>query len=224
MDDLKKLTQQFVQAANVSAPATSAGPELQNYFKAAFMEPNIKQGINAGAGLSGQRAKEADAADEMARKAKIAELQDQADPSKYQKVRKTDGGFQFLDPTGKEIDINTFAQRTGQRRAEILKDSENPIDQEYINDWNNMNELAQAFYNNDTATIQAYQSANPGLANRKPADLMSELIRKYPHIYGRGGAGPEAYQQTLKNRGMQIFSPTGISTGGAASTGGWSPS
>lgn len=224
MDELKKLTQQFVQAANVSAPTTSI-PELANYFKSAFMAPNIKRGVGAGAALSGQRAQEADAADEMARKKKIQELADQADPTKYEKVRKTDGGFQFLDPTGKEIDINTFAQRTGQRRVDILEDSENPVDQEYINDWQNMNELAQAFYNNDTATIQAYQSANPELANRKPADLMSELIRKYPHIYGRGGSGADAYQQTLKNRGMNIFSPVGAGgTSGGVSTGGWSPS
>lgn len=223
-DELRKLTEQFVQAANVSAPATSAGPELQNYFKAAFMEPNVKRGIQAGGALSGQRAQEADAADEMARKAKIDDLQNQADPSKYTKVRKTDGGFQFLDPTGKEIDINTFAQRTGQRRADILKDSENPVDQEYISDWNNMNDLAQAFYNNDTATIQAYQAANPNLANRKPAELMSELIRKYPHIYGRGGSGGQAYQQTLKNRGMNVFSPGGVSGGGISTGSGWSPS
>lgn len=224
MDDLKKLTQQFVQAANVSAPSTSAGPELQNFFKAAFMDPNTKRGIQAGGALSGQRAKEADEADEMARKKKIAELSDQADPSKYQKVRKTDGGFQFLDPSGKEIDVNTYAQRTGQRRAEVLKDSENPIDQEYINDYNNMNDLAQAFYNNDTATIQAYQAANPGLKNRTPQDLMSELIRKYPHIYGRGGTGAQGYQQTLKNRNMQIFNP-GVASGGTISSGGgWSPS
>jgi hypothetical protein len=222
MDDLKKLTQQFVQAANVGVPTTSV-PEYADYFKAAFMEPEVKQGIQAGGALSGQRAKEADEADEMARKAKIQELADQADPSKYQKVRKADGGFQFLDPKGTEIDINTFAQRTGQRRADILKDSENPIDQEYINDWSNMNDLAQAFYNNDTATIQAFQQANPGLAGRTPADFMSELIRKYPHIYGRGGNGADAYQQTLKNRGMQIFAP-GTMGGGAALTGGWSPS
>jgi phage tail protein X len=223
MDDLKKLTQQFVQAANVQAPASSV-PELQNFFKSAFMEGNVKRGLQAGGALSGQRAKEADEADEMARKKQIAALQDQADPSKYQKVRKTDGGFQFLDPNGKEIDINTYAQRTGQRRAEVLSDSENPIDQEYINDYNNMNELAQAFYNNDTATIQAYQQANPGLANRKPADLMSELIRKYPHIYGRGGSGAQGYQQTLKNRSMQIFSPGALGGGAASTGGGWSPS
>lgn len=224
MDDLKKLTKQFVDAAaSVQAPTTSI-PELAAYSRAAFLDPLTKRGVQAGGALSGQKAKEADEADEMARKAKIAELQDQADPSKYQKVRKTDGGFQFLDPTGKEIDINTFAQRTGQRRVDILKDSENPVDQEYISDWQNMNELAQAFYNNDTATIQAYQAANPNLANRKPADLMSELIRKYPHIYGRGGSGGQAYQQTLKNRGMSIFSPGGAAGGGISTGGGWSPS
>lgn len=206
MDELKKLTQGFVDAAKVDVPATSI-PELAGYFKSSFMDPIVKQGKAAGGALSGQRAQEADAADEMARKKKIQELSDQADATKYKAVRKADGGFSFYDPSGKEIDINTYAQRTGQRRIDILKDSENPIDQEYMNDYMNMNDLAQAFYNNDTATIRSYQEANPGLKGRTVKDLMSELIRKYPHLYGRGGSGGQAYQSTLKNRGMQIFNP-----------------
>lgn len=224
MDELKKLSKQFVDAASVVKAPTNVAPELANFARASFIDPLIKKGIGASGTLAGVRGNEADAQDEMDRKAKLQSLQDQADPNKYQKVRKTDGGFQFLDPSGKEIDINTFAQRTGQRRADILKDSENPVDQEYINDWNNMNELAQAFYNNDTATIQAYQQANPGLANRKPADLMSELIRKYPHIYGKGGTGGQAYQQTLNNRNMNIFAPGSLGGAGGSTGGGWAPS
>ena len=225
MDDLKKIAQQFAAAANVAGPSSYI-PEVQAFAQAGSIEDAVKRGIGAGSVVAGQKAKEADAADEAARKAAAARIAQKMDPKNFQKVRKADGGFAFYDPDGKEISINDYASVTGLRRAEILADSENPIDQEYINDYKNMNDLAQAFYNGDQATIKSFTDANPELAGRKPADLMSELIRKYPHMYGRGGAGGAAYQQTLKNRGMQIFNPgalAGYGTG-AGSGGGWSPS
>lgn len=222
MDELKKLAQSFVQAAQIAGP-TSYIPEITKFAQAGAIAPIVKQAQQAAGGFASQKGQEADQADEAARKAKIAELQNQADPSKYQKVRKTDGGFQFLDPSGKEIDINTFAQRTGQRRVDILKDSENPIDQQYINDWSNANDLAQAFYNGDQATQKAFVDQNPELKGRTPADFMSELIKKYPHMYGRG-----TYQQTVQNRGSgpafgnnPNYVGGGVAAGGSA--GGWRP-
>ena len=225
MDDLKKIAQQFAAAANVAGPSSYI-PEVQAFAQAGSMEDILKRGLSGSASLAGQKAKEADEADEAARRAAEARLKERMNPANFRKERKADGGFAFFDPDGKEISINDYASVTGQRRAEILSDSENPVDQEYINDYNNMNELAQAFYNNDQATIKSFTDANPELAGRKPADLMSELIRKYPHMYGRGGAGGQAYQQTLKNRGMQIFNPGALAGygGGAGSGGGWSPS
>lgn len=215
MDDLKKLTQQFVQAAQIAGPSSYI-PEVQAFAQAGSMEDALKRGLQGGSTLAGQKAKEADEADEAARKAAAQKIADKMNPNNFRKERKADGGFAFFDPDGNEISINDYAQVTGQRRIDILSDSENPIDQEYINDYSNMNELAQALYNGDEATIKSFRDANPELANRKPQDLMSELIRKYPHLYGRGGSGGNAYQQTLRNRGMQIFNPGALSgfTGG----------
>lgn len=223
MEDLKKISQQFIDAANVITAPKTDSPELASYFKAAALEPILSSGLRGGAVAGSQAAKTREEQEEAARKARLAELKKKADPNNFQKVRKSDGGFAFYDPDGKEISINDYAAVTGQRRVDILADSENPIDQEYITDYANMNELAQAFYNNDQGIIQQFTAANPNLKDMKPEDFMRELIRKYPHIYGYGGSGGDAYQQTLKNRGMRIFAPYG-GTAGGGSTGGWSPS
>lgn len=201
-DDLKALGQQFVDAAKVAGNATySAIPEFNNFAKASFIAPIVKQGIGGGANVATEAGNEADAADKAARDAQIQKLQDQSDPSKYTMQRKADGGFAFYDPSGKEIDINTYAKITGQRRADILKDSENPVDQQYINDYNNMSDLTNAIYNNDTDTIKAFQQQNPSTKGKTPQQLVQLLISKYPHMYGVG-----SYQDTFNNRNRKIFS------------------
>lgn len=220
MDDLKKLAQSFVQAAQIAGP-TSYIPEVTAYSQAGSMEGAIKQGLSGSGNLAGQKAKEADEADEAARKAQMQSLADKLDPSKYRRERKADGGFAFFDPDGKEIGVDRYAQMTGMRLVDILKDSENPIDQEYINDWSNMNTLAQAMYNGDQETVSAFIAQNPGLKDRKPEDLMIELIKKYPHMYGKG-----SYQSTLSNRGNKAFSYNQnalVPSVAGGSGGGWSP-
>lgn len=221
MDDLKKVAQAFAQAANVAGP-TSYIPEVTGYSQAGAFEGAVKHGISGGGALAGEKAQEADAADKAAREAQMRELSDKLDPSKYQKIRKDDGGFKFVDPSGKEIGIDQYAQVTGQRLADILKDSENPIDQEYVNDYVNMNSLMQAMYNGDQSTVDQFVQQNPDLKNLKPQDLMTELVRKYPHLYGQG-----SYQQTLSHRSMNAFSynPNSlVSSGSSGGGGGWSPS
>lgn len=214
--DLKNLTQQFAQAANVAGP-TSYIPEVTGYSRADSMKGAIAGGLAGGGSLASQRAQEADEADKQARAAAMQRLQDKLDPSKYQVRRKQDGGFDFLDPEGNKIDINTYSKVTGQRVVDILKDSENPTDLEYVNDWSNMNSLLNAMYNNDTDTIASFVEQNPSLKDKKPQDLAQELMRKYPHLYGLGG-----YGQTLANRGKSVFSYNSnyIPTGGSASTSG----
>lgn len=221
MDELKRVTQQFAQAANIAGP-TSYIPEVTGYSRADSMKGALSQGLAGGGSLAGQRGQEADAADSAARSAAMQRLQDKLDPSKYRTVRKDDGGFDFLDPEGNKIDVSTYAKVTGQRLVDILKDSENPIDQEYINDWSNMNTLAQAMYNNDGETVTSFIEQNKNLKGMKPQDLMMELVRKYPHLYRAG-----KYSDTLANREKNAFSynsnfpssGTGAAPTGAGATG-----
>lgn len=216
MDDLKRVAQAFAQAANMGGPSSYI-PEVTSYSRAGAIEGAVKQGLSGSGTLAGQKAKEADEADEAARKAAMQRIQDKLDPGKYRRERKEDGGFAFFDPEGKEIGVDAYAQITGMRLVDILKDSENPIDQEFISDYVNMNDLAQAMYNGDQATIQAFEQQNPNIKGLKVQDLMTELIKKYPHLYGRG-----SYQQTLSNRGVggYRFSNNPAAASGTSSGGG----
>lgn len=223
-DDLKRLSAQFVQAASGAVQSASSYiPEVANYAKANFLDPITKQGISGSGALAGEKAKQADQADEAARQAKIQSVKDQMDPSKYTRVRKADGGFSFYDPSGKEIDINRYSQMTGHSRADVLSDSENPVDMQYLNDFKKMQDAMNVMYGGSAADKAAFLAANPDLRGRNIQDFATDLIRKYPHMYGRGGSGGQAYQSTLKNMGMNIFN-SNYATGSGASTGGWSPS
>ena len=222
MDELKNIAQQFVQAAQINGPSSYI-PEVQKFGQAGSIASAIARGLSGSGALAGQRGKEADEADEAARQAQMRQLSDKLDPSKYRRVRSADGGFEFFDPSGKKINIDQYAQITGQRLVDVLKDSENPTDLEYVNDWSNMNTLMQAVYNGDAATATSFLDQNPSLKGVSPQNYGLELVKKYPHLYRAG-----SYGQTVGNRGKAIFSynPDSdlTSTGSSSSGSGWSPS
>jgi len=196
-EQLKKFAQAIQQGLpGITGPSSSYAPELTNYMTADAREGLTKSSVAGMGAIAETQGKLADEAEERSRRNRIEELKDMMDPNKYQKVRKQDGGFDFLDPSGQKIDINTFAQRTGARRVDILKDSENQLDQQYINDWSNANDLAQAAFNGDSDTIAAFTEQNPNLKGKKPEDILRELIERYPHLYGRG-----TYADTLSRNG-----------------------
>lgn len=146
--------------------------------------------------------------------ARQAELQDKLDPSKYKQVRKEDGGFAFYDPTGKEIDIADYASVTGLRRVDILKDSENPIDQQYMQDYSTINDITQALWTGDKETVDGLKGQYPQLFTQgmTPEMLSKQLMDWYPHMYKRGG-----YQQTLRNLNKPLF-PLSVGGIGAGSS------
>lgn len=217
-DELKKFSDAIIQGATQGGPASYI-PALSSYFKASQNANLTNTGTNAANTSISQEADDQAKAEEAARQQKISSLQDQLDPSKYYKVRKSDGGFDFFDPTGKKIDVSTYASRTGQNRDSILKDSDNPIDQEFVNDYSNMQDLVNASNNRDLSTVQAYADNNPDLKinyDQKSGqinniqDLLKQLISKYPHLYGTG-----TYSQTYNNRNERLYGNGG---GSGAST------
>lgn len=218
-DELRKFSQAIIQGVNQAGPASSI-PALSAYFKAPLAAPLTNSAVSGQNVAIGQKADDDAKAAEAARQAKIQSLQDQLDPSKYYKVRKNDGGFDFYDPTGKRIDVSTYASRTGQDRDQILKNSDNPIDQEFVNDYGNMRDLVNASNNRDAATVAAYAAQNKDLKINYDKntgqinninDLLKQLIAKYPHLYNAG-----SYNQTYSNRNQRLFGSNG---GGSAGGG-----
>lgn len=202
MDD--KALRQFSQAvlSSIQNGDTNAGTGdavVNNFARSNFGDILAKPAEGVGTfanAIADRQAQEAEAA----RKAEIQRLQDKLDPNKYQKLRKSDGGFDFVGPDGQPISVQKYAQIKGTNAAYELKDSENPFDLQYVNDYKNTRELVTAIQNGDTDTIQAFKASNGDLGKMTPEQLMQELIRKYPHIYGNG-----QYSDSYKNNNNPLI-------------------
>lgn len=208
MDDLKKFSAAVlsgIQQSQGGAGIPGVSENVNRAFGTSMRAPLVEGGAGVGA-IANEAADAEKRAAEAARQAKLQQLQDMIDPSKYQRKRKADGGFAFFDPSGKEIDINTFAQRTGIRRVDAIKDSENPLDLQFMSDYDNMESIMKRSFNGEDVSLDLQRNGlNPKL---KPQELNQEMIRRYPHIFGVG-----SYQESKKNMNRPVFSLP--STGGA---------
>lgn len=220
LDELKALSQATL--AGIRGGDTNAGTAdaaVNDFARSSFTDA-LTNSFNVGGAAQAAAAAEKER-EEQARRAEMQKIQDKLDPSKYTMRRKEDGGFDFIDPDGNLIDINRYSQVTGQRPADILKYSDNPFDQQFVNDYNNTKGVIDAIQQGDTDTLQAYLKDNANIdPNMKPEDLMKELIRRYPHIYGAG-----QYADSIKNNGNSIFRYNlGLGAGTGSAQGGISTS
>jgi hypothetical protein len=201
MDQIQQFSQAILNGVGQAAPSSYI-PEIANAMRSQFALGGVASAGKGMSAVSSQIADDEEKRRQAARQQQIQALQDKMDPSKYQKLRKDDGGFAFFDPEGKEIDIDTFSKRTGQRRVDVLKDSENPIDQQYIHDWSTMNDVSQALYTGDRTTIEALKGQYPELFSGgvTPQVMAEKLMKQYPHMYGRG-----SYQESLGNLNKPLF-------------------
>lgn len=217
-DDLRKFSQNVlsgIQGANTSAG--TGNPIVDNFTRSAFGDILTNAGAGMGNMASATAQREEQEA-EAARRARVKELEDKMDPSKYSMYRRDDGGFGFLDPQGNEIEISRYAEVTGQNPAQILRDSDNPFDRQFLNDYQNVGNLITAIQNGDQEVVQQFTRDNGEVGDMKPEDLMRELIRRYPHIYGNGN-----YWDSYKNNNNPLLrTPTGGSgmAAGGSSAGG----
>ena len=188
MDDIKKFSSAIlagIQGGQNAPGVTGISSEANRAFASRMRSPIVDKGAGVGI-VAGSVADAEEARRKAAQQKKLQELQDMLDPGKYQRVRKDDGGFSFFDPTGKEIGIDQYTRRTGLRAVDVLKDSENPLDLQFVNDYSNMNELMQAAFNGENDTVKKILQNNGLDENMQPQTYMQELVRKYPHIYGAG--------------------------------------
>ena len=222
--DYRQFTDQILKGASQGAP-TGAIPELANAMTGSFRAASVARPGKAQGVVAAEQAAQEEEQRKAAFAAEQRKVQDMLDPSKYDRRRKDDGGFAFFDPTGKEIDIDTYAKRTGARRSEILADSENPVDLQFLDDYETMNKINQAAWNNDSEALQEYKRVYGDLfqGDKPPTieDLNRKMIEKYPHIFGRGN-----YEVSRKNVGKPLFRMSGsyASSTPQAGGGGWTPS
>jgi hypothetical protein len=117
-----------------------------------------------------------------------------SDAKNYTVQQRSDGGFGFYGPDGKEVSAAQYANNTGQKLTDVLKDSQNPIDVRYIQDQQNLTKYLQAKSQSKFDPKQAAiakQIENEvssvhkiNLAQANPQQLIQAMQQNYPSIYG----------------------------------------
>lgn len=111
---------------------------------------------------------------------RIKTRMDEVDPKNFKMEPADDGGYNFYDGAGKQIDIGTFARATGARPNELLKDSQNPNDQKFVRDFEIVQTIANAMVNGDKDTIGTMRSQYMYTGeDGKPVDPIGSLLEKY---------------------------------------------
>lgn len=210
-DELKKFSQAVLAGIRGGDTNAGTGDAVVNNFAASSFRDSLAQPAAGVGNAASQVASAEEEAAQRARQAEIQKLQDKLDPSKYKMVRREDGGFGFYDPDGQQIEISKYAEVTGQRASEILKYSDNPFDQQYVNDYENTRDLINAIQNGDNDKVSAYKANNKAIGKQKPEDVMRELIRRYPHIYGQGKY-QDSYKKANNNPVLRLPTDTGASS------------
>lgn len=178
------------QAPAYAASPLGAFPELSQMYATNFSSPISNANASAQANqdqVTVENSKKAQAAAE-------AQAAAFGDKSKYTVQQRSDGGFGFYGPDGKEVSAAQYANNTGQKLTDVLKDSQNPIDVRYVQDQQNLTKYlqakAQSKYDKGQAAIakQIEQNVNKAhginLGQQNPQNLIKLMQANYPTIYG----------------------------------------
>lgn len=142
-------------AGGQGAPSSPLGsfPEIQGLMNAGFAGPAAtgQQQANNAQGAQAYNAGLQDRA--QALKDELQKHQDVLNGKNFQQVPKADGGYDFIDPYGKKITVHQYAQATGTDPVSVLKSSTNATDQQFVNDYSNINAVGSALRNNDKASL-----------------------------------------------------------------------
>lgn len=177
---------QNIQGAN----GLNSGNIYQNYANAGVINAAPEQ-------ITGKKMAVQATIDEQNRQAaqKRQQLEDQRevdknDPAKARMIQNQDGTYDFRDGVGNKLNINQFAILTGQKPSDILKDSDNPKDQRFVQDYKTMSAFVNAWVNGDNETLQKMREADPDRFNaivstyKTPADLVAGFKNTYSDYYG----------------------------------------
>lgn len=131
------------------------------------------------------------------------QIEDKLDPSKARMVPKEDGGYEFYDGSGEKINVFRFSRITGARPDEILKDSYNPRDQQFVQDYSTLRQFTSAWANGDNETLAKMRAADPDTFNRlvteykSPSEVIAAFQNQYQEYFS--DAAPPSQTQPRDN-------------------------
>lgn len=188
-------------AVSSAAPTqlSQVTPELQNLFAAQAKTAPAQLANQALAGQAATNVSNAYNALNNSYQQKIAAYYNQKQAAaNYQQVKSPDGGFNFFDDKGQPIPAWKFAAAQGKDVTQVLAGSDNPVDQQYINDHKTMDSLMAAWQSGNVsqmdkiaqdigfkdAKTMAGRLGDAGI--KSPADLNQAFMGAYPNVWGSG--------------------------------------
>lgn len=232
--NLDALKQAVLGANSVSAPTVNTNRTGANAFtQSAINHIDALQGVSNSAaaskvsggalygGVSQQAttdAANASVANDAAIKAskqKLDDLQQQqedlANPSKYTRTVNKSGGYDFYAPNGKQISAQDYASITGKHVTDVLKGSQNTTDQNFLQDYSEVQKLGELTQEGGTA-LSDYLKKNPGIQkqlNQEGAKTYSQVVSKFRAAY------PQYFpQNSVNDIGNATYNNTPIQSGG----------
>lgn len=194
--------------AQMGAPTDNLMGSRMGGNLANFMNVNFQNAATSGPtqGLIGTQARDAANQEQMAAEAranavadlkdKLQQAKDMQDPSKFSIQKAQDGGLRYFDPMGKPISLSQYTQVTGKNPSDILKNSDNMLDKQYVNDYKNMEGIVNAFANGDKGFLDKLDPATKqkiqGYGNNdqeRMTNMMNAFRNLYPNVYGGSGTG-----------------------------------
>lgn len=150
----------------------------------------------------------------------MRKAQEKKDITKYQRVKKANGGFDFYDPSGNKITAADYAAAAGTEVSDVLKGSENPNDLKYMQDAADLTDYIIASTTRKTSqeaqdrwdaiNKQVEDKQGIQLWTMKPDEIINKFKQAYPSVYGSGGL-PAGTPSPLANPN-QVMMPNLSST------------
>lgn len=122
-------------------------------------------------------------------------------------VARPDGGFGFYDANGNEVSANDYSQATGKDLSAVLKNSRNPVDRAFLQDYKQLNDYIKNKQNaaNDPKARSAAQAVetqvrklyNIPLHQQNPNEIINAFVQAYPTVFGGSAAGKQGTNTLL---------------------------
>lgn len=192
----------------------SSGAQLQQQ-QLGSAAPNYNSGVQASADAAAANASSSAASQK---------LKDLSDPNKYRQEQAPDGGYNFYDPLGNPISASQFASVRNGNPADILKNSQNPIDKAFVQDYNSLQTYVQNKQNAkvDTKAAAAAKATEDqvmklygvNLAKESPAEVINTFKAAYPTVFGGTNTGVPANSTFLPDKNyVATKSKSSVSSG-----------
>ena len=190
------LTQPITYGANINEGGGN-GQVLQNIQNLGALQQRgdiAAQATSAlGTGAAAQdQAEQAAArakAEEESQKAKDAqdELDYRTDPKNYKAIVNDAGGYDFYDATGGKISAVEYAKATNKHITDLYKDSQDPNDKDFTDDYKKVLELGKIIQSGDKKARDAFYKKNPewekAYSKTPYNEIVKDLQTEYPGYF-----------------------------------------